>query len=577
MTDDRGAVSQREIIAHLAASELFALLTPVELAELACLFRPVEYRAGQLLGRRGEVDTRLAVIIGGGAAVASHLPRDAQRAEATLGYGGIIGQHGVFLGLARQTDVVAVMDTQLLCADGESLWRWLRSRPAVLDRLILADDIRQGLARQAMTSAVSGERIMALYRRHWLVLLRGMLLPVALLGFLALTASVLAPFFASPPAILVLGVVVLGLPILVAAWVFLDYYYDCLIVTNRRVIHVEQKPFIDVRRREAPLATIQDVQVLRPGLLARLFGYGDVVVQTAGSRGLMRLRHVADPDQVQATIFEQVEQSRAFDRERYRRWVAEQVQAMVRGTDAPARELWMEDEAANETDQIGLDSPPAAPLRALAWLLPKVRLQQGSVVTWRKHWWVLVRRSFIALLAALLLAAAMLSLLTAPLRGGPSASERMLPTLVIGSLLLAAIALLWWRFEDWRNDVYQLSDEHIVDVERRPLGFFEHRREAPLAQVQDVRYSVPNPLARLLNYGHVEIQTAAESGSFTFDYVYDPKSVQEEIFCRIDQNRRQREERERRQRAEEMRTWLAEYHRLVGGEAPPPLAPSGPS
>ncbi len=607
MTEPREALGEAEIVSHLGATELFSLLEPGELRQLAALFHVVQCPGGHILTEPGQVDASLCVVVrggvvvGGGEAATSPAVGSGARggtdaitgtrgstdaATGTRGYGTVIGQHGVFLGAARGTEVRTVMATTLLHADGDQLWDWLRQRPQVLDKLILPEDIRAGLVLAGDSAAVSGEHTMALFRRHWSALLRGLVLPLLLALALTALAWFVVPLLAPPVAILALALIVLGLPILAAAWAFLDYYYDCLIVTNRRIIRIERTPLIDARRHEAPLASIQDVQVLRPSLPARLLGYGDVIVQTASTRGALHFARLAAPERVRAAVFEQIEQGRAFDRERYRVWVAEQLRGMLSGAAAPpmaAEERPAVDEA--ELPPSLVDRPGfgrsasilAHALRALAWPLPKLRCQQGAVVTWRKHWWVLWRETFLALVAALLLTAALLSLVTSSWRGGPSLRDRPRPALVIGGLWLAAVGLLAWRFEDWRNDLYQLTDEHVIDIERQPLGFFEHRREAPLGQIQDVRCHVPNPWARLLNYGHVEIQTAAEAGSLTFDYVYDPRSVQQEIFARLDALRRHREEAERRRRAEEVRTWLAEYHRLVNdprSAADPPFGES---
>ena len=35
------------------------------------------------------------------------------------------------------------------------------------------------------------------------------------------------------------------------------------------------------------------------------------------------------------------------------------------------------------------------------------------------------------------------------------------------------VLVLLWQFEDWRNDLYQLTNRHIIDTEALPLGLFE--------------------------------------------------------------------------------------------------------
>jgi hypothetical protein len=109
-----------------------------------------------------------------------------------------------------------------------------------------------------------------------------------------------------------------------------------------------------------------------------------------------------------------------------------------------------------------------------------------------------------------------------------------------------------------------VTGDHVIDIERLPMGLFEERRQASLAQIQDVRYRVPNPLANLLDYGDVIIQTAAEEGGFVFRRVYRPAGVQAEIFRRIERFHERQRRAEEERRADEMAAWLRAYHDVTG-------------
>ena len=99
--------------------------------------------------------------------------------------------------------------------------------------------------------------------------------------------------------------------------------------------------------------------------------------------------------------------------------------------------------------------------------------------------------------------------------------------------LLFGWAWLLWTIEDWRNDVYILTNDSIVDEEREPLGFDVHTRRAPLTTIQDISYQIPNMLYTLLDVGHVVIETASQEGKLTFDFVHHPREVSFHIYQRI--------------------------------------------
>jgi len=128
------------------------------------------------------------------------------------------------------------------------------------------------------------------------------------------------------------------------------------------------------------------------------------------------------------------------------------------------------------------------------------------------------------------------------------------------------VVFVWllWRVIDWRNDLYVLTDDRVVDIEKVPFRY-EHRREASLDRIQDVSYLQEGFLAKTLNFGNVRLETAGEIGAFTFDNVPRPKDVQVEIFRRLEQFRARAREEESRRRQEEFLELLARYHRGVSG------------
>lgn len=151
-----------------------------------------------------------------------------------------------------------------------------------------------------------------IWHRHWLVLLGDLLWPAIglLLWLLALVAL---PRYglvgASGAALLfVVGGIIVGAAFF---WQYDNWINDIYMLEPTRLVELSRLPFgLFEDRREAPLAVIQNVNATQPNLVARVFGYGNVLVETAGAAGNFTFDHVPDPDQVQRIVFEYVERFR---------------------------------------------------------------------------------------------------------------------------------------------------------------------------------------------------------------------------------------------------------------------------
>jgi hypothetical protein len=124
-----------------------------------------------------------------------------------------------------------------------------------------------------------------------------------------------------------------------------------------------------------------------------------------------------------------------------------------------------------------------------------------------------------------------------------------------------------WRYEGWRNHIYQVTDSRIIDIEGTPFHLrHETRTEGTFDVIQNVTYDSPNWVFRLLSIGFVRIDTAAEQGAYTFDWVSHPAEVQQEIFRRWTDYREREEEAATRRRHQEFLDWIVQYDRLVRQE-----------
>ena len=121
-----------------------------------------------------------------------------------------------------------------------------------------------------------GEEALAIVRRHPVAMRKGMYLwlLVAFAGCLPLL------FFPDNFNMLwvFLGAVVLGG--LIFAYHWMGWYFTVFIITNERVRLITQKSVFGKTVIEVPLGKVQNISMAIPGMMAELFRYGTIVLQT---------------------------------------------------------------------------------------------------------------------------------------------------------------------------------------------------------------------------------------------------------------------------------------------------------
>jgi hypothetical protein len=83
---------------------------------------------------------------------------------------------------------------------------------------------------------------------------------------------------------------------------WIDYYFDAWVITNKRLIDVEQ---IGLFRRivsETRLEKIQDVTFEIKGIFGTLFHYGNIHVQTAAEAQRFIFKNIPDPGDIKTKI-----------------------------------------------------------------------------------------------------------------------------------------------------------------------------------------------------------------------------------------------------------------------------------
>lgn len=107
-------------------------------------------------------------------------------------------------------------------------------------------------------------------------------------------------------------VVILAVVATYAAYEWVSWYNDVFVLTNYRVIDVQQDGFFSRKFSEASLSTIQDVSHSVEGVFPTIFNFGDVLVQTAGAQAKITMDDVAKP-QAQAVFILKEQQRHAAE------------------------------------------------------------------------------------------------------------------------------------------------------------------------------------------------------------------------------------------------------------------------
>jgi uncharacterized membrane protein YdbT with pleckstrin-like domain len=86
--------------------------------------------------------------------------------------------------------------------------------------------------------------------------------------------------------------------------IWIDYYFDVWIITNERIVNIEQKGLFLRRSSDLEFAKIQDVTTDIVGLIPTILNYGDVYVQTAGEVERFKFRQVPDPNAIKSLVMD---------------------------------------------------------------------------------------------------------------------------------------------------------------------------------------------------------------------------------------------------------------------------------
>lgn len=167
-----------------------------------------------------------------------------------------------------------------------------------------------------MIKLSENEKIVSISRRHWWILIP---------KFLTIFVFIISPFFIYllwnfiAPSMLLSSLPIeniapffnFGLAIyylflwLYSFIIFIDYYLDVWIITNMRILDIEQKGLFNREIAECHISKIQDLTVEIKGMIPTFFNYGDLHIQTAAEKREFSFKDVEDPNEIKNVILEQ--------------------------------------------------------------------------------------------------------------------------------------------------------------------------------------------------------------------------------------------------------------------------------
>ena len=561
-----------DLVARLENIPIFERLEPDMLLALADEMQYEIIPPDTRIVRQADLGATFYVLDYGEAVIHRVDEKGVQRPVGAISGGEHFGVTSLYLGEPRDATVTSISEMGLWSLRRQDLQTLIEEDPHLGRALVVPDEIAQKLAAPRYEWLQPGEFVATSCRRHWSTVASRLLLPTVLLVACLVGAALLYHQMGLPLRNASGLLIIVWFAMFI--WHWFDWRNDYFAVTTRRITHRERVAFVYESRNEVPLDRVQNINLVSRGL-GQILGYGNLTIETAADVGQMVFADIPNPGEVRDAIWDQIARAQATQRATQRHLIR---QAMASHMDMDPGDTSAPVDLGQESPLELIEEPtnevePGVVLRVVDWLsthefIPRTRIETDESTTWRKHWLFLI--GDVAVPTLVTLVAVVLAVLA--FFGSPAilASYPAYPGIMLVVAVLA-MAWLWWMYNDWGNDLYIVTDERIVDIEKRPLFFSEQHREASLGMIQNVSLNIPNISASLFNYGDVLVQTAG-AGDFTFDRVANPRQVQTEIFRRMQRYREMQQERQDDHRRAELAEWFSVYKDLVepGQEDPEP-------
>ncbi len=491
---------------------LFRGIDDAKIEAAADFVEQVEYPAGVYIYEQGD-DPDYFFIIAEGQVKTLRGNRAVQQ-PAQLGLleeDDYFGEEVLETNWPRQINVETVTSVILLRITVANFIQIISLIPELGKRLQLILDSYRLMLRVDFPWREADETIYFVSRRHVIVLFTMLLAPtLALMIFVPLAAY----FYLSTPMLISLVVLILVSVLSLSWWVwnFIDWSNDYYLVTGKRVVDQERVVLLYDSRQESPNEAIQSTTI-NTTQMGRWVGYGNVAIRTY--TGTILFRDVPFPEQVMALVQEQQLHAQYSSHRSEIRDIKTFLEKRIEhGLQRPAM------------PKPKMPPPKPDPLRQFISTMFHLRYEVGNTVIFRRHWFILLQKTWLPSLILLGLFGLFIASATTQFAALSAQATCGL------SLLIGGIVFGWWFYQymDWHNDLYLITPDQVVDVYKKPLGQ-EERQAAPIKNILSIEYKRLGFIGLVLNFGTVFIRVGDRE--LTFDEVYKPSDVQRELFHRL--------------------------------------------
>ncbi len=535
---------------------LFHGFSVEDMTDIAERLSEVEYAEGQPIFEQGDKADGFFLIFKGKVIITRRVKKK-DEVLATLVNNDYFGEMALISNRGRSATVKALMPTTALVLSDENFHQALKKNHKLKANLSITINSRQ-LARKLQFKWLrSNEVVYFLARKHPILLYQSLVMPaLVLLLPIALFVAWMFTFAVTPIALAILFLILdLGW----MGWQALDWSNDYYVVTNERVVWLEKVVGIYDSRQEAPLSTILSVSV-ETDAWGRVMDYGNVVVRTFV--GQIPFNYVPQPAQAARVIEEYWDRTKQLA-------VSTEKEAMKNAirTRLGLAPTGQKPAPTSTAPTVAAKATPKARdvfLKALGSSTLKLRYEMGDTVIYRKHWVVLWKQiwqpTLILILLLGFLVSRTFSLAFDPARTLLWDATGFNPDTVVLSLMFLLIPFgIWlgWQIVDWSNDIFQVTPDQIIDIDRKPFGS-EERRAAQLENILSTQYKREGILSNMFNFGTVYITVGGTQ--LAFEDVMDPATVQSDIDRRRMARTAKTNESKVAAERDRMAEWLAAYH-----------------
>lgn len=546
------------ILTLLREVPLFSGLTIEELERLSEEFVLVELPKDETLYLAKEATDGLFVVDTGQIAL---LNEDGKQLEV-LKQAEVIGTEALSYIPNRQNAAIALANAQVYFLPNKQIRALYDGVPAFKETAsVLFNSVRLA-SYVPMAWLEPGEKIHLMARKHPVFLFFRSIPPIlafAAVWFLMVLLSSKNAFWSL--AGLVLGFLFC---LLWLVWNINNWANDFYLITSRRMVWVEHVTGFYDSRQEAPLSTLISVGI-KTSQLGVFLGYSDVIVRTY--IGDIRFERVAHARTIGKLIETNWARGKRTDLELDAREIRKALRQKFgkEAEDITSKDLQVE---------LGTVEPAPREINFFQWLFAdfvRVRHEVGGTITYRKHWLILLQKLILPIMVLVLSIVFVVGIITHNLT-----QVDYTMGLVAGYFLVfVGAGALVYQYVDWRNDLFQLTANQVIDLDRKPLGR-ESRRSAPLENILSIEYERRGLIPMLFNYGTVYITIG--NSQLTFNNVYQPSVVQQDIFTRMGQHAQERDERNTMLERERVAQWFKVFQEEAekGLTIPPPSEPTRP-